>query len=255
MNSAWFRFYEELNDFLPGRKKKISFEYNFNGNPSVKDAIEALGVPHVEVDMIIINGNPVDFTCKLKNEDQVSVYPVFETLDISTVSPLRRKPLRDPKFILDVHLGKLAKYLRLSGLDTLYYKDLSDPEIIKISIKEHRIILTRDRNLLKNKTVTHGYWIRSSQPEEQLKEVLQRFNLKNNLRTFIRCLECNGILIRVSMEEVLEHLQPKTREYYTEFKKCPVCGKIYWEGSHFEKMKIYIDNLINEIDQNLLPDA
>jgi uncharacterized protein with PIN domain len=248
MNRAWFRFYEELNDFLPARKKKISFDYSFNGNPSVKDAIEAQGVPHVEVDMIIVNSNPVDFTYKLKNEDQVSVYPVFETLDVSTVSPLRSKPLRDPKFILDVHLGRLARYMRLCGLDTLYGKYIDDPEIVAVSGKEHRIILTRDRNLLKNKKVTHGYWIRSPMPEEQLKEVLQRFDLKNNLRPFIRCLECNGILIQVSREEVLQRLQTKTREYYTEFRKCPVCGNIYWEGSHFEKMKNFFNRIITEID-------
>lgn len=200
----------------------------------------------MEIDMIIVNGNPVDFTYKLRNEDQVSVYPVFESFDISTVSPLRKKPLRDPKFILDVHLGKLAKYLRLCGLDTLYFKQLTDPEIIKISVKERRIILTRDRNLLKNKIVTHGCWIRSPKPESQLKEVLHRFNLKNNLRPFIRCLECNGILTDVSREEILDQLLPKTKEYYTEFKKCPVCHHIYWEGSHYEKMKKFIEQMTRE---------
>ena len=248
MNLACFRFYEELNDFLSAGKKKVSFSYSFTGNPSVKDAIEALGVPHVEVDMIIVNGKPVDFTYKLRNEDQVSVYPVFESFDISTVSPLREKPLRHPAFILDVHLGKLAKHLRLCGLDTLYFKHLTDPEIIKISLKEHRIILTRDKGLLKNRKVTHGYWIRSIKPETQLKEVLFRFDLKTNLHLFSRCLECNGVLTDVPKEEIIDHLLPKTREYYTEFKKCPVCGHIYWAGSHFESMKSYIDSIINEIN-------
>jgi uncharacterized protein with PIN domain len=243
MSIVFFRFYEELNDFLPSRKKKITFEYPFSRNQSVKDAVEALGVPHVEVDMILVNGNPVDFTYKLKNEDQISVYPVFETLDISKVSPLRKKPLRDPKFILDVHLGRLAKYMRLCGLDTLYYKHLADPEIVKISVKEYRIIITRDRNLLKNKAVTHGYWIRSLLPAEQFKEVLQRFDLKRIIKPFTRCLECNGVLTDVKKEDIIDHLLPKTKEYYSEFKKCPVCGRIYWEGSHFQRMKGFFDEI------------
>ncbi len=255
MSTAWFRFYEELNDFLPKEKKKVSFSYSFTGNPSVKDAIEAIGVPHVEVDLVLVNGASVDFTFKIRNEDQVSVYPVFENLDISEVTHLRERPLRDLKFILDVHLGKLAKFMRLCGLDTHYSKDLTDPEIIKISLREHRIILTRDKGLLKNRKVTHGYWVRSVKPEIQLKEVLTRFDLKRNLQPFTRCLECNGLLTSVAKEEILDHLQPKTKEYYTEFKKCPACGKIYWEGSHFERMKIHIDNLINKINQNLIPDA
>ena len=246
MSSAWFRFYEELNDFLPAGKKKVSFEYSFSGNPSVKDAIEALGVPHVEVDMIIINGNPVDFKNKLQNEDQVSVYPVFESFDITDVSHLHEKPLRNPAFILDVHLGKLARYLRLCGFDTLFFRHLTDQEIIRISRKEHRIILTRDRELLKNKLVTHGYWIRSPHPEEQFSEVFKRFDLKNFEDPFSRCLECNGILTVVPKEEIIDHILPKTREYYNEFKKCPGCGHIYWEGSHYEKMKKQIEKMLNQ---------
>jgi uncharacterized protein with PIN domain len=240
MHQAWFRFYEELNDFLPSSKRKKSFAYSFNGNPSVKDAIEAIGVPHVEVDMIVVNGNPVDFSYKLNNEDKISVYPVFESLDISGTSSLREKPLRITKFILDVHLGKLSKYLRLCGFDTVIDTSLTDSEIIDLSLKEHRIIVTRDRGLLKNKRVTHGYWIRSIKPEEQLKEVLKRFDLKNNLNPFIRCMECNGMLYDVPKQEVMDRLLPKTIDYYTEFKRCQGCGKIYWEGSHYERMKKFI---------------
>jgi uncharacterized protein with PIN domain len=245
MGIAFFRFYEELNDFLPASKRKISFEYSFKCNPSVKDAIEALGVPHVEVDMINVNGTPVDFSYKLNNGDQVSVYPVFETIDISNISPLRRKPLRNPRFILDVHLGKLAKHMRICGLDTLSLFHLSDPQIIDIALKEHRIIITRDRNLLKNKKVTHGYWIRSQNPLEQLKEVIDKFDLRRALKPFTRCSECNGILIGADKQEIIDNLLPKTRKYYFEFKKCPDCGHIYWEGSHYEKMKKQIDKMLD----------
>jgi hypothetical protein len=160
MYHVWFRFYEELNDFLPLLKRKTSFEYSFKGNPSAKD--------------------------------QISVYPVFESMDISGVSPLRDKPLRVTKFVADVHLGRLSKYLRLCGFDTYFDADLSDNQIIGISLKEHRIILTRDRGLLKNKIVTHGYWIRSMKPEMQLKEVLQKFDLRNRLNPFVRCLKSMG---------------------------------------------------------------
>ena len=247
MSLAWFRFYEELNEFLPEKKRKIHFPWSFSGTPSVKDSIEAQGVPHVEVDMILVNGISVDFLYKLKNEDSVSVYPVFESLDISSVTHLREKPLRDLKFITDVHLGKLTKYLRLCGFDICYNTGLNDNEIINISLSDKRAILTRDKGLLKNKQVTHGYWIRSQHLNEQLKEVFRRFDLRNQIRPFTRCMECNGILADVSKEEILDYLLPDTRQYYQEYRKCPECKRIYWEGSHYERMKKNIKNIIENL--------
>ena len=243
MGIAWFRFYEELNDFLPASARKISFPRTFAGNPSVKDTIESMGVPHVEIDMILVNGHPVDFTCKLKDGDKVSVYPVFESLDITGITRLRDKPLRDPKFILDVHLGKLSKYLRLLGFDTFYDRIYSDDVIINISVSEGRIILTHDRGLLKNKKVTHGYWIRSMDPEEQVSEITGRFNLKNNFNPFTRCLECNELLEDIDKAEIIENLQTYTKKYYHDFRKCPGCRRIYWEGSHYEHMKKFVDSI------------
>ena len=247
MNLAWFRFYEELNEFLPSEKRKKLFAYTFNGSPSVKDAIEANGIPHGEVDLILVNSISVGFSYKLRYGDIVSVYPVFETFDITSLVHLRPKPLRISKFILDVHLGKLAKYLRLCGFDTLYRKDYNDIEIINISSSEKRIILTHDVGLLKNKKVTHGYWIRSQHLNEQLKEVFLRFDLKHQLLPFTRCLECNGLLTEVSKEDIMERLLPETDKYFTDFRKCMDCNRIYWEGSHYERMKRYIDNLINNV--------
>jgi len=174
---ATFRFYEELNDFLPSDKKKVDFISPFSGNPSIKDIIEAMGVPHVEVDLILVNGNSVDFKYILRDNDRVSVYPVFETLGINNVTHLRAQPLRVSTFILDVHLGKLANYLRMLGFDTLYRNDNDDPEIIRISLDEHRIILTRDIGLLKVKSVTHAYFVRDQHPKKQLSEVLKHFDL------------------------------------------------------------------------------
>jgi len=238
---VWFRFYEELNDFLRKSRKGIKFLHQVKGSPSVKDAIESLGVPHTDVDMIIVNGDPVDFAYRLKHGDQISVYPVFESFDISKVSPLRPRPLRDTRFILDVHLGKLAKYLRLCGFDTLYRNDFSDREIIGLSLLHHRIIITHDRELLKNSKVTHGYWIRSSDPESQIQEVFDRFDLKSSANPFSRCMECNGILKRVEKDEIAGRLLPKTKSYFDKFMMCQSCSRIYWEGSHFERMKRFLD--------------
>jgi uncharacterized protein with PIN domain len=242
-NQAWFRFYEELNDFLLSVNRKTSFLFSFKGNPAVKNAIEELGVPHAEVDMILVNGNSVDFSYRLRNGDRVSVYPVFESLDVSNLQRLHPEPLREPKFILDVHLGRLSKYMRLCGFDTLFERDLNDREIVSISVSERRIILTRDRDLLKSRLVTHGYWIRSRGSEEQLKEVLRRFDLKNDLRLFTRCLECNGMISDVPKEEIIDQLMPKTRDYYSDFRKCGGCEKIYWQGSHYERMKKFIQTV------------
>ncbi len=240
MQVAVFRFYEELNDFLPEKRKKVPFVYNFRGTPSVKDAIEALGVPHVEVDLILVNGISVGFDYALQNNDYVSVYPVFETLDISNVSHLRAKPLREFRFVLDVHLGKLARYLRMFGFDTLYRNDYEDREIIRISVDEHRVILTRDLGILKVKTVTHGYYIRNQNPKVQLTEVLEHFDLFHAVKPFCRCIKCNEELAIVSKDKIIHQLEPLTRQYFHEFYQCSGCGTIYWEGSHFERMKDFI---------------
>ena len=244
MSIAYFRFYEELNDFLPQEKRKKLFLYEFNGTPSIKDAVEAIGVPHVEVDLILVNSQSVDFAYKLKNADSVSVYPVFESFDIASVTHLREKPLRDLKFVSDVHLGKLTKYLRLFGFDTYYRTDLNDEEIIDLAISDKRVILTRDKGLLKNKKVTHGYYIRSRYPRYQLKEVFLRFDLKNLIASFTRCMECNGLLREVTKKEILDRLLPKTRQYYRKFKMCNGCNRIYWNGSHWQNMKRDIKTLM-----------
>jgi len=243
MNQAWFRFYEELNDFLPASRKKQLFSHTFYGNPAVKDTVESLGVPHVEVDMILINGESVDFSCKLNDGDHISVYPVFEQLDISEIQHLRAEPLRDIKFVADVHLGRLAKYLRLLGFDTVYNRELEDREIVSISLSQKRIILTRDKGLLKSRRVTHGCWIRSTDPKKQTNEVISRFDLKHKMKPFIRCLECNGLVTNIPKEEIPGMIPPKTRKYYYLFRICPDCKRIYWEGSHFARMKEFVASL------------
>jgi len=234
---AHFRFYEELNDFLPADRKKVLFPWAFQGNPSVKSAIEAIGVPHVEVDLILINSQPVDFSHKIRNGDSISVYPVFESFDLASVSHLRQKPLRDLKFIADAHLGKLTKYMRLCGLDTSFMTHQHDHEIINLALQEKRVILTRDREMLKNGKVTHGYWVRSEIPREQIKEVISRFDLTNCLLPYSRCLVCNNAIVEVAKESILSQLLPETIKCFNEYWKCVNCGRIYWKGSHWERMR------------------
>lgn len=230
---AQFRFYEELNDFLPVDKRKRQILYAFNRNPSVKDAIESFGIPHPEVDLIIANGESVGFDYHVRNNDLISVYPVFESIDISPIVKLRESPLRNPAFILDVHLGKLARLMRMLGFDVMYRNDYDDPEIIRISVREKRIILTRDRKLLHAKIVTHGYCLRSQIPLRQIEEVLERFDLYHQTKPFSKCLACGGNITKVSKQDIIDLLEPKTKLYYDTFYQCENCRKIYWEGSHF----------------------
>ncbi len=247
IKKAFFRFYEELNDFLSEEKRKIRFEHEFIDRTSVKDMIESLGVPHTEIDMILVNGSSVDFSYTVQDKDDISVYPVFESLDISNIQHLRSKPLREPKFIADVHLGSITKYLRMLGFNVLYKNDYSNEELISISLREKRAILTKDRELLKNNRITHGYWIRSSSLEEQVKEVIERFDLKENISEFLRCLECNSILVPVEKQKVIDRLPPKVRESRDEFWCCKRCDKIYWKGTHYEKMLKFVGRLRNEL--------
>jgi uncharacterized protein with PIN domain len=238
-----FRFYEELKDFLPKDKRSQPFAITLKGNPSVKDTIEALGIPHTEVDLILVNSQPVEFSYKLKDKDYVSVYPVFESLDISDITSLRNNGLRNPKFVLDTHLGRLARYLRLLGFDTIYSNDFEDNEIIKISLDDNRIILTRDKGILKNNSVTHGYYIRSQKPKEQINEVIIRFHLESLVRPFTVCSLCNGKIVSVSKDSVTEHLKSLTKKHYNRFYMCSECKKIYWEGSHYKRIKNFISGL------------
>ncbi|HHE54906.1 MAG TPA: twitching motility protein PilT [Caldithrix abyssi] len=233
---AIFRFYAELNDFLPKEKRQRDFVYHFWGNPAVKDAIEALGVPHPEVDLILVNQKSVDFNYRLQHGDRVAVYPVFELLDIGAVTHLRPKPLRRPKFILDCNLGKLTRKLRMLGFDCLYQNDYSDQQIVDMALNQKRIILTRDIGLLKNKAVTHGYWVRSTNPAQQLNEVLNYFDLFNQIQPFTRCLDCNGLIEEVPKKKIEEQLPARVRQTFNQFYRCQQCGKVYWQGSHYDRM-------------------
>jgi uncharacterized protein with PIN domain len=236
IRSAEFRFYEELNDFLPVEQRKVSFRWSFYGSPSVKDTIQAIGVPHTAIDLILVDGQSVDFSHRLRGGERVAVYPVFECLDISPLIRLRPRPLRCTRFILDVHLGKLARYLRMLGFDTAYERDQDDVTIIDLSLQQQRIILTRDLGILKQSRVTHGYWLRHDEPGQQLQEVLLALDLFSQLQPFTRCMDCNGRIHPVDKYVIQRQINPNTFQRFREFWQCQDCMKIYWRGSHYECM-------------------
>ncbi len=241
MKKISIRFYEELNDFLPERKRKVRFTHRYFCRRSVKDLIESLGVPHTEVDLIIVNGSSAGFNYHVNDSDDISVYPEFESLDISKLQRLRPKPLRKPKFVLDVHLGTLARYMRMLGFDTKYENYFSDKEIIRISLKEKRAILTRDLGILKHSSVTRGYFMRNTSPQKQIEEIVNRFDMKNEIKEFTRCIDCNYFLKKIDKEKIIGRIPAKVKTIYSQFYICKKCDKVYWHGSHYEKMKLLVD--------------
>ena len=237
MAEVLFRFYAELNDFLAPERRFVEFAHRFLDTASVKDRIESLGVPHTEVDLILVNGQPADFAYRVQDGDRVSVYPVFEAFDIADLTRLRPEPLREPRFVLDTHLGKLAAYLRLMGFDTLYQNCWEDEQLAQVSRAQRRILLTRDVGLLKRAAVTHGYFVRQTDSRRQLGEVVQRFDLARLAKPFLRCLRCNARLEPVAKRDVLPQLPARTAELHEEFHRCPACERVYWKGGHYRRLR------------------
>ena len=249
-----FRFYEELNDFLPRARRKTAFEFAFNGTPSVKDCIEAVGVPHPEVDLIVVDDVSVGFDHLLRGGERVAVYPMFERLDITPLTRLRPKPLREPRFVLDVHLGKLARYLRLLGFDTKYERDYEDATLATISSGERRILLTRDKGLLKRSEVTRGHWLRNTQPRKQIAEVVDAFDLAAAVRVFSRCMMCNHELESIEEASVRDKLPAGLRWRLARIAHCRGCDRLYWPGSHYDKLVGLVTTLVSS-DAHFAPDA
>ncbi len=208
------------------------------------DTIESFGIPHTEVELIIANGQSVDFGYVVRNGDRISVYPVFESIDITPELRVRKEPLRNPQFVLDVHLGKLAAYLRMLGFDAVYRSCFTDPELVRIASGQGRILLTRDRGLLKRAAVTHGYWLRNTDSRKQAAEILQRFDISGRIHPFTRCMACNGLLQPVAKQQVLDLVPERVGELYEDFRRCAECGRVYWQGSHHERMLRFIQQLI-----------
>jgi uncharacterized protein with PIN domain len=246
MQRVLVRFYAELNDFVVPERRGRDSEFQFYVTPAVKDLIEGCGVPHTEVDLVLVNGCSAGFDHRLRNGDRVSVYPVFEAIDIGPVGKVRPEPLRETRFVLDVHLGKLAGYLRMFGFDAAWSNDADDAELAARSKQERRILLTRDRGLLKRSLVTHGHFVRETEPRRQLADVVRRFDLAGQVRPLTRCLECNCELETLDRDEAGAAIPPKVRERYSRFQRCHGCGRMYWEGSHHDRMLTFIDAVLEE---------
>ncbi len=247
MKTATFRFYADLNDFLPPGKRQRTLLYPFRGEQSVKHLIEAAGIPHTEVEAILANGEPAGFDYLVAGGDRVAVYPPFTRLELPMEARLRPPPARPLRFVLDIHLGQLARYLRLLGFDALYPdNNHADADLAAIAHESGRVLLTRDRSLLKRRIVTYGCCLRTLDPRRQLSAVLRRYRLYGEIADLPRCLRCNGELEAVAKAAVLDRLEAKTRRYYDRFHLCRACGQIYWEGSHYPQISRFLDDIRRE---------
>lgn len=206
--------------------------------------IEAVGVPYVEVELILLNGESVDFAARLSSGDRVAVCPSFRRLVITSLRRVRKEGLTRTSFALDAHLGKLARSLRLLGLDAAHSNAYEDEELVALAVREGRIVLTRDRELLKRAAVTYGYWVRSTDPVRQAQEVVQRFNLRGEIAPFTRCLKCNGRLARVAKDAVQDWIPPRVAAWRDEYLRCVGCGKLYWEGTHHPRLRATLDRIL-----------
>jgi uncharacterized protein len=241
-----FRFYEELNDFLAPERRQQAFASRCPPRASVKHMIEALGVPHTEVELVLVNGESVAFDRLLVDGDRVAVYPVFEAFDVASLVRVRDHPLRETRFIADAHLGALAHLLRLFGFDTLYDNHFDDEEIARLASGEHRIVLTRDRGLLKRREITHGCYVRALPREDQLREVMGRLDLAASARPFTRCLQCNGLLRAADAQEVAERVPPAVLARHDRFARCDGCDRVYWEGTHWRRMSGMVGDVLGK---------
>lgn len=238
------RMYASLNDFLPAGKRHTAFQHALPLSASVKDLIEAVGVPHVEVDMILVNDEWAGFEHQVAPGERISVFPAFKTLEIPGPHHLMPLPLAEVRFLADNHLGRLTRYLRMLGLDVLHDPRLGDEELSRRSSRDDRILLTRDRGLLKRKLVTRGYWLRQVDPKRQLVEVVDRFGLRPIVQPFRRCMVCNAELAELPAGEGPERVPARARAVFDRFWICPSCSRVYWRGSHYDRMVKLIGEIV-----------
>ena len=235
------QFHGDLPLFLKRRDAAGRVERSLSEKSAIKDVIEGCGVPHTEVDLILCNGQPVAFLFQVVASSNIEVFPVDAANGSHPTHRLQRR--QHSRFVADGHLGKLARDLRLLGFDVVYDNEADDAALVRIAANEDRALLTRDRRLLMHAAVRHGYCPRSDRAEEQIIEAVRRFELRELMLPYTRCLACNGRLAVVSKQEVLEELEPLTKLYYEEFRRCESCRRVYWSGSHFAKLQARIDRI------------
>jgi len=244
MVCATFRFYDGLNDFLARERRGRAFDASCAREATTKHMIEALGVPHTEVELILVNGVSTGLDTLIEAGDRIAVYPRFSSLDLGDMSDGARIAPRPPgrlRFVADAHLGALARLLRMAGFDTIYDKAIDGDAIEALALDEGRIVLSRDRELLKRRAVEYGAYVRALEPQAQLRELFERFDLTERARPFTLCLHCNAPLRPAAKEEVLDRLPPMVRAAQHEFSTCDVCRRVYWKGSHWQRMAGMLD--------------
>ena len=237
-------FVDQLNELIPKWRRGKKLVVSFKGRQSIKHIVESLGIPHTEAGLLIVNEKPANFDYLVQSGDVIQVYPSSPQLDVLSGLFRNGEMTIEPRFILDNHLGKLAAYLRMFGIDAAYRNDYQDEELAQVTVDLNRILLTRDRQLLMRKTIQYGYLIRSLEPENQVLEIFQRFNLIDQITPFHRCLRCNNPLKPIEKDLIVHRLQPLTKKYFEEFHICPACEQLYWIGSHYERMEKLIEKLI-----------
>lgn len=248
MVTASFRFHEELNQFLSRERRGKEFSCMCARNATTKHMIEALGVPHTEVGWLSVNGAPAGLARLIEEGDRVAVYPA--PLDAGARLPAAAQD-EEKRFVADAHLGGLAHLLRMAGFDTLYDNHFQDGEIEAVSEQEMRIVLTRDRELLKRRGVRRGCYVRSLKSERQLREVFLRFGLAPGARPFTLCLHCNAPLRAIEKRLVQEAVPPAVRRHQHEFSTCDICRRIFWKGSHWRRMQALLAGVLAQADEPL----
>lgn len=250
--AARFRFHGALADHLPRERRGVWFEIPFHGAPSLKDAIEALGPPHPEVDLIVVDGAPASFEAHLADGARVEVFPLGEGPEVAPSARLAPRALPMPRFVLDGHLGALAALLRMLGIDVVWERDAEDEDLARQSASEDRTLLSRDRGLLKRGIVRRGWFVRARYPMEQGREIVERFELWAHARPFSRCLRCNALLGEATPEQVAA-LPARVRERHREFRACPACGRVYWSGTHHARMNERVATLLSAQNATSIP--
>jgi uncharacterized protein with PIN domain len=252
--TATFRFYGELNDFLARERRGRSFSTPCARAATTKHMVEALGVPHTEVELVLVNGAPAGLDDILEDGDRVAVYPRFTTLDVADVARLDQRPPGRVRFVADAHLGGLARLLRMAGFDTIYRNTLHDAEIEAIALDDGRAVLTRDRELLKRRGIEYGCYVRALKAQAQLREVVDRFGLAERMRPFTLCLSCNAPLRPIAKAEVLDRLPPRVAANQDEFSTCDCCHGVFWKGSHWQRMAGVLDTVLAPVESADAPD-
>ena len=239
------RFHGGLNVFLGSKASDAVIERPLAEKTSIKDVIESCGVPHPEVDLILVDDQPVGFGHTVAADAKVEVFPVENRDTNNTIKRLQTVGII--KFVADGHLGSLTRNLRLLGFDVIYQRNADDRQLLEVMDRENRALLTRDRRLLMHGIVQHGYYPRSQNADEQTIEVVRRFDLSELIAPFTRCLRCNAPLEEATKANVIDKLEPLTKIYYDQFRRCTDCKQIYWSGSHFPKLQKRIEEIRSRI--------